>query len=562
MDNTNNDTASSAITKVTESEGVASNNRGGSAVVDRRRFMQAASAATVIASAASTACSSIGGRGGNEPGPYDLVLTGGRVVDPETNLDAVRNVGIKAGRIAAISEGPLAGAATLSAEGQVVAPGFIDLHAHGQQLPAAWVQVFDGVTTALELESGLFPVGVAYDKIEKEGRPNNYGMGCAWSFTRASVLQPELESPDGTLRWFQKAFSYSGWQNVVPNREQLQRIIDLVESGLKDGAIGISINAGYAPGMGRKEYYELALLAAKHNVATFTHDRYASVVEPRSAFEALGEQIGLAAITGAHMHICHINSVAGRDLADATRLIKEAQAKGIRVTVESYTYGGFATAIGAEFMRGPEWLSRFGGDDYAAVEFRGQPMTKASFEQLQKSEPGAVIVFQFLRDQTDTKDRDLLDLAVLYPGGAIASDGMPWMDAKGTILEGDIWPLPNDAFAHPRGAGCFSRLFARWVRERKAISLVEALRKCSLIPAQILEKSVPQMQKKGRLQVGCDADIVAFDLKTIQDNATFVDPGRLSSGHRHVIVNGVPVIREGQRIGDARPGKPVRRATA
>ena len=527
--------------------------------ITRREFVQIASASSILAATAPAVLAKEIEKRPNEKGPFDLVITGGRVIDPETGLDAVRNVGIKGDRIAAISEKPLQGAKVLKADGMVVSPGFIDLHAHGQQLPAAWMQAYDGVTTALELESGLFPVSMAYDHIAKEGRPINYGLGTAWTFARIMALQPDAGKPDGTLRWFQKAFGLSGWQNAIPTPEQLDHIISLVDQGLKEGALGISINAGYAPGMGRKEYYRLAELAAKYKVANYTHDRYASVLEPLSSFEALGEQIGLAAITGAHMHICHINSVGGRDLVAATDLIRQAQAKGIPVTTESYTYGAFATAIGADFMRGDDWLARLGGKDYSAVEYTGKPLTKASYDELQKSKPGEMIIFHFLDEENDPDDLALLDKAVLFPGGAIASDGMPWFDAKGAIIEDDIWPLPQTAFSHPRGAGCFSRLFARWVRDRKVISPLEAIRKCSLIPAQILEATAPQMKKKGRIQVGCDADLLVFDLATIQDNATLVKPVQSATGQRHVVVNGTPIIEEGQRIGNARPGRPVRR---
>ena len=532
---------------------------------NRRVFMKTALAASTLAAtlpqtlAAQSAAPAPAAPRPNEKGPFDVVISGGRAIDPETGLDGVRHIGIKGDRIAAVSEQPLQGAKELKADGKVVAPGFIDLHSHAVEMPGSWMQAFDGVTTQLELESGLFPVGMAYDRIAKEGRPIHYGLGVAWTFARVMVLAPEAGPPDGTLGWFQKAFSLSGWQNALPDETQLDRIIGLVEDGLKEGALGVSINAGYAPGMGRKEYYRLAKLAAKHKVSTFTHDRYMSVREPLSSFEALGEQIGLAAITGANMHICHINSVAGRDLEAATRLVKEAQAKGIRVTVESYPYGAFSTAVGAEFMRGPDWLARLGSSDYSAMELQGKPLDKAKIDELQKSAPGSAIVFHFLQEDTDPEDMKLLDLAVLYPGGAIASDAMPWMDATGNILVGDAWPLPEGAFAHPRTAGCYGRFLSKWVRERKALSLPEALGKCSLIPAQILEEAAPQMKKKGRLQVGCDADLVVFDPATVQDKATFVAPAQTTVGFRHVVVNGVPVIREGQRIGDARPGKPVRR---
>jgi len=285
-----------------------------------------------------------------------------------------------------------------------------------------------------------------------------------------------------------------------------------------------------------------------------------STTEPMSAFDAVEEMVGLAALTGAHMHICHINSVANRDLDDCVALVRRAQDLGLPVSVESYTYGTFSTVIGANFLRGPDWLERFGGADYGAVEERGRPLTKDEIEHLQATAPGTVVNFHFLRDETNKEDERLLDLAVMYPGGSIGSDGMPWIDSSGAVVEGDVWPLPEGAFAHPRSCGCFSRLFARWVRERGKMSLSEAIRKCSLIPAQILEPAVPEMGTKGRLQVGCDADITVFDPATIQDNGTFTAPAQTATGHRHVLVNGTPIIEDGQRNGGCLPGRPVRRS--
>jgi len=239
--------------------------------------------------------------------------------------------------------------------------------------------------------------------------------------------------------------------------------------------------------------------------------------------------------------------------------VKQAQDRGFPVTVEAYTYGAGSSAVGAEVFRGDDWLDRWGIKDASAMEFNGVPLDQAKIDEMQKSSTGDIVVIHYLRPDQSEEDQRLLDLSVLYPGGAIASDAMPWTNAKGEILEGDIWPLPKDAFAHPRSAGTFSRFIGRWVRERKAISLLEAIRKTSLIPAQILEDAVPQMKKKGRLQVGADADIVVFDLETIIDQGTYVEPAKLSAGFRHVVVNGTTIIQEGKRQGDALPGQPVRR---
>jgi N-acyl-D-glutamate deacylase len=499
----------------------------------------------------------------NEPGPYDLVIANGRVIDPETGLDATRHVGVKRDRIAAISETPLQGTKTVDATGLVVAPGFVDLHAHGQELPAARMRAFDGVTTALELESGLLPISDFYADVAKEGRPINYGASAAWTYGRITVMeqgaQPPLPPPNGTIEWFGRAFAYSGWQNTLATDEQLTQILDWVETGLKEGGIGIGINGGYAPGYGRKEYYALAQLAARYQVPTFTHVRYVSVIEPNSAFEAIEELISLAADTGTHMHLCHLGSTSGCDVTDCADLLRKAQERGVHVTTESYPYGAASTAIGAQTFRNPNWMAQRGVKGYSAVEYNGQSMTEASFNALQQSDPGAVVVLHFLEPETDPGDQALLDKSVLYEGAAIASDAMCWTDSQGNLIQGNVWPLPADAFAHPRSAGTYARFVRQYVREGQKLSLLEALRKTSLIPAQVLEKSVPQMRNKGRLQVGADADIVVFDLNTITDRATYVEPAQTSVGVHHLIVNGDFSIQDGELLLDSLPGRPVRR---
>jgi N-acyl-D-glutamate deacylase len=135
---------------------------------------------------------------------------------------------------------------------------------------------------------------------------------------------------------------------------------------------------------------------------------------------------------------------------------------------------------------------------------------------------------------------------------------MPWQ-VDGKTIHGDVWPLPDTALAHPRTAGCFSRVLGRYVRERKVLSLMDAVRRCSLIPAQILEDSTPQMKNKGRIKVGADADIIVFDADKIIDRATFANPRQTSAGFRLVLVNGIAVVRDGELVRTAFPGRPIRR---
>ncbi|WP_159655953.1 amidohydrolase family protein [Vibrio atypicus] len=494
----------------------------------------------------------------NEKGPFDIVIENGRVVDPETGLDAIRNVGIKGKRIAAISKNTLKGAKVINAEGLVVAPGFVDLHAHGQQLPAARAQAFDGVTTQLEMESGLLPISKFYDDTAKEGRPLNYGASVAWTYARVMAKEPTMPAADGTIVWFQKAFSYNNWQNTLATPDELKQILNDIEQGLKEGGLGIGINAGYAPGYGHKEYYELAKLAKRYNMPTYTHVRYLNSTEPKSSFEAYQELISLSATTGAHMHICHLNSTSVQDIDDCADLVQSAIDSGLNITAEAYPYGAGSSLIGAEVFRGDDWLARWGVPSASYMEANGKPLTQEKITELQANNPGQVVVMHFLKPDDNPSDRQKMDRSVLFPGAAIASDAMPWMDSKGQVIEGDVWPLPSDAIAHPRSIACYTRFISKYVNEYKAISLVEAMERCSLNACRIIENSVPQMKNKGRVQVGKDADLVIFKLEDIKVHATFEAPNALSEGMHHVIVNGTPIIANGELQLGVNPGEPIR----
>jgi len=493
-----------------------------------------------------------------EQGLFDLVVANGRVIDPETGLDGMRSVGIRDGRIEAISRTPLRGRTVLDASGLVVAPGLIDLHAHGQDLPAARMQALDGVTTALELEAGTLPVAAAYERIAREGRPINYGFSASWLFAR--IAEKEEMEPTGSVTFFQEAQRRKGWQYTLASPEETARIIARVERGLQEGALGIGVLAGYAPGYGRKEAFAVAQLAARVRVPTFTHVRYNSVIEPQSSFEAIAEIVSLAAATGAHMHINHLNSSSMRDIPRIAELLRGAQGRGLRITTEAYPYGAGSTVVGAELFRG-NWRERLGGATAGDIELAGVPFNDSTLAEAQAKTPGAWIIAHYLRPDRSAADQDYLDQSVLFPGGAIASDAMPWT-SKGTPITGDVWPLPDDAFAHPRSAGTFTRFLRDYVRERRKVTLREGLRRMTLIPAQILEGSVPPMKRKGRLQVGTDADLIAFDLATVSDRGTYTQPNQTAVGMRYVIVNGTAVIRDGVLARDALPGRAIRRPVA
>ena len=486
---------------------------------------------------------------------YDLVILDGRVMDPETMFDEVRNIGIKAGSISAISEFPLKGKKTINAKGLVVAPGWIDLHAHGMDIASLRMQAMQGVTTALELESGLLPIGEWYDGEAKKPHPINYGASAAWTFARIQTMTGK--KAEANLGWFQGMFSNHDWQNSIATAEQEKEILALLEQAVKEGSLGIGVNAGYAPGHGQKEYYAIAQLAAKYDVPTFTHVRYASMTEPQSSFEAIKELIGNAALAGAHMHLCHINSSSMKDIYSTLPLVLSAQEKGFRVTTGAYPYGAASTAVGAEMFRGDGWQERMGGTKYSDFELDGKRLDKKTFDELQKNAPGTIIVWHFL-DTENPVELAKLDASVTNPVVAIESDAT-WWTLKGKTYEGDAWPLPEGAFSHPRSNGSFAKVLRVYVRERGVLSLSDAIKKMSLMPAQILEDYVPQMKKKGRIQVGMDADIAVFDPNKVADKSTFTEPNQAAVGFHYVMVGGVLVVNEGTLITDAAPGQPIRR---
>jgi hypothetical protein len=486
---------------------------------------------------------------------HSLVLRGARTLDPETGLDSVCDVAIDGTTISAVAVGgsaELRGDREVDLTGLVLAPGFIDLHSHCRDYPSRALQVCDGVTTALELEGGEFDVGRAYSSMAADGSPNHYGFSASWALARMAACG--LDVSDGTES-FLRNIGAPGWHRELSDWES-SAMFGSLRQGLADGALGIGVLLGYcqeAPGV---EYLDVAHLAADERSATFTHVRELS--RPDSGLFGAAEVVTAALATGAHMHLCHINSTSTRHVDRVHALLQRGRDQGLRISTEAYPYGAGCTGIGAGFLA-PENLVNEGisPDDIRYLPTGERVATVERLAELRAQDPGGLAVIDFLHEN-DPDDLGFLTRALLWPDTAVASDAMPLVVPNGGTGASATWPIATDVLTHPRTAGTFSRVLRWYVRELRVLDLPEAVRRCTLVPAEILEGIAPGMARKGRVQVGADADLVAFDPETVSDHATYDAPTRTSQGMRHVFVAGTPVVTDGVLDTQARPGRPIR----
>ncbi len=461
---------------------------------------------------------------------YDLVFEGGRVLDPETGLDAVRNVGIRDGKIVRVTAEHMSGKRVLNATGLVVAPGFIDLHQHGQDVASQRVKAFDGVTTALEMEIGA-PDVAAFLRFKEGHSIIHYGATASHCAARALVfgepIPPETFKPEDAVTEVLPKGGRATEDHATP--EQIRKIEDRLREEIDAGALGIGMGIQYTPGATRLEVIDMFRLAAELKLPVYTHMRSSGRIDPGSAIEATEEVIGAAAISGASLHIVHINSTCLKDAPECLSLVAGARARGLDVTTEAYPYIAGMTAINSAVFN-PGWRERQGIDyDNLVLPSTGEHLTKERFDELHNaSESQPVLVF--------SNTQEVVDSVIANPLVMIASDGAP---------------------GHPRNAGCFSRVIAQYVREKKTLTLMEAVRKMSLMPAQMLERSTPKGKRKGRLQEGADADIVVFDPETISDRATFEKPMEPSVGVRYLVVGGTMLIDDAKLVPDVYPGRAI-----
>jgi N-acyl-D-aspartate/D-glutamate deacylase len=483
----------------------------------RGSFRRARIAAIAIAFASIALTCSVGAGLAADDEKYDVVIANGLVMDPESGLDAVRNVGISGGKIRAISSNSLQGKTTMDAKGLVVAPGFIDLHEHGQQPRNYQFQAHDGVTTSLELEVGTADVAGWY--AEREGKSLiNFGV----SIGHIPVRMKVMHDPGGMLPTGDAA-------HRAATPEELAEIGVDTEKGFREGALAEGMGVNYTAAASHWEIVEMFRIAARHGASVHVHLRYAGLKEPTTGLAALEEVLAAAAVTGAPLHVVHITSMGLKFTPELISMVEGAQRHGLDVTTECYPYTAGSTELQSAVFD-PGWQESQ-GITYKDLQWAetGERLTAETFEKYRKK--GGVVVIHSIPEEAART-------AVANPIVMIASDGMRITGSK----------------VHPRGQGTFSRVLGHYVREERALDLMTALRKMTLMPAQRLEKRAPAFKEKGRIRVGADADITVFDPGRIIDKATYDEPLQYSEGIQFVLVNGVAVLRDGQLVEGVFPG--------
>ncbi len=460
---------------------------------------------------------------------FDLVITGGRVIDPETGTDKILNLGITNGSITAISERELAAKRVIDANNQVVAPGFIDVHSHTPTLLGQHLSLLDGITTQLDLEAGAYPVSF-YGEHYKGGAQLHYGSSVAHFAIRMKVMddvdQPYLFVGNKPGQFGQDAFTKPA------NDAQISSMRDLLLDGLDTGGLGIGVLLDYMTSAVQEP--ELAMIfsvAKERNVPVYIHVRRGLPGDP----SGLEEVIEHAKKTGVATFICHITHNAMGRVGDWLAMIDAANQAGANITTETLSYAAGGTFIGADVFQRRDWQAIF-DISYEDVQWvaTGEWLTKESWDRYSKEQPSGSVNHHYVKEEW-------IETALKWPGMMVSTDALPALD--------------RDVLTNPNIAGTFGRLFGHYVRERGLLTLMEGVAMSSFNQAKWMQQASPAFAKKGRLQVGADADIVIFDANKIDANADYGSPYRESTGISTVLVSGRVVVSEGRRIEGRYPGK-------
>jgi N-acyl-D-aspartate/D-glutamate deacylase len=445
---------------------------------------------------------------------FDVVIRGGRVMDPQSGYDDIANVGIRGGRIVSITKDAIEGQKEIDATGLVVAPGFIDILSSTRADRATHEQkIADGVTTTMGMHGGALDAAEYSKRMAGVGPLLNFGAAVGDRTIRAAA---GVKDP---------------YKAATP--AQIGTMRELADRAIASGAAGIGFGINYAPGESYEEVHALFETAAKHHVSCHLHARHKGNVFPETMSLAVMEVISMAASTGARAQLAHLTSSTVGSAPLSIRLIEGAARHGVDVGFDFHVWTRNETTLqSALYDEG--WQERFGGISYEQIYVAStqERLTKARFDELRQQKKPVIVQTEFIRE-------DEIEMAIRSPLGIISSDGGGLTDDNN----------------HPRSVGTFARFLRIYVREKKLLPLMEGLRRITLMPAQRLELSVPQFAKKGRVHEGSDADLTIFDPAAIRERATYESPALRSEGVAFVVVNGVVVLDRGRIVEGVAPGR-------
>lgn len=478
---------------------------------------------------------------------YDLVISNGRVMDPETLYDSVANVGIKDGRIVEISKESLTGKEEIDATGHIVAPGFIDTHFHWQQPMGYSIGLRDGLTSSMDIEEGCAGTYIARWYAEREGK-NQANYGCASSHEQARAIVIDKFDDDEILMHGPAAAletrKNSGWSLTAADFDTGNEILRIIDEGLRAGAVGIGSTLGYMrDGVTTREMFEVQKVGARYGRHTAVHTRFT----PDSAnFENLGTQeiIANALALGAPATINHYNNPGWRL---AHEIMQRLQESGHNIWGEVYPYSAGSTSLNAVFLKPENWVEKLGNryEDTMQDPVTGDFYTEATYESGVASEPTKEII-----------------LFKTPP-----EDSVKWLTLKGTTMASDAmfaepleapWNTPFEELGnmHPRGSG--ARAATLRLGRENDIPMMQILSILSYNAAHHLGRTgLKAMQERGRMQEGMVADIVVFDPETVTDNSTYEQGSVPSTGFKAVIVNGAVTVRDDELL-EVFAGQPIR----
>ncbi|MEW5784368.1 MAG: amidohydrolase family protein [Bacillota bacterium] len=450
---------------------------------------------------------------------FDYVIENGTIIDPKTNLRTIAHVGICGEKVTAVTRAELDAMVKIDATGKIVCPGFIDPHCHVDgYLYNGQCYARMGVTTAITGNCGFgpHPVGEFLDKIDREGFPINHGTLAGHSFDMRAMVG--LEDP-----------------YAAASKKQIAQMVEIAAQSLEEGALGISLGLEYAPATTMEEITALAKLAAKYDKVMPVHSRS----DAWDSFKALREVVKIQELTGVRVLVSHLTYQNGMGMMrESLPILEKAYEQGYQIAVDSGAYHAFATFIGSEvFCTG--WLDKYDCTYHDVLVSSGphvgKRLTKDLYEELRRSDPKTLCT-AFVG-----KPYEVIE-ALQQPYVMVSTDGAVGSHQPGT--------------GHPQDAGTYPRVFGRFVREMNALTMMEAIKKCTLMPARFFG-----LINKGWLGPGADADIVVFDPKTVIDTADYMGMGIPDGppvGIEYVFVNGCSVVKNSQLEEKTMPGRAVR----